>query len=75
MKQLLIILSILGLTINVHADEPMKKTLTIVYEKGKTPEELFHTAFGYFKELTKAGELISADLGTAKIFGEVRCES
>lgn len=71
MKQLLIILSILGLTINVHADEPMKKTLTIVYEKGKTPEELFNTAYEYFKKLTETGELKSAEFGTAKNFGKV----
>lgn len=48
-----------------------KKTLAIVYEEGKTPEALFHKSFEYFKKLTETGELKLAELGRAKIFGEV----
>lgn len=48
-----------------------KKTYSIVYEEGKTPEALFHKSFEHFKKLIKTGELKSAELGTAKIFGEV----
>lgn len=57
--------------VNVYADEPAKKTLAIVYEDGKTPEALFHTSLGYFKKAIETGDLKSAELGSAKIFGEV----
>lgn len=48
-----------------------KKTLAIVYEEGKTPEALFRQSLGYFKKMIATGELKSAEIGTAKIFGEV----
>lgn len=48
-----------------------KKTVAIVYEEGKTPDALFHQSLGYFKKVVETGELKSAELGTAKIFGEV----
>ncbi|MDD3596487.1 hypothetical protein [Sulfuricurvum sp.] len=62
---------VLGLISLLHADELSKKTLAVVYEETKTSQALFHTAFGYFSKLTQSGELKSAELGSAKIFGEV----
>ncbi|HQS67876.1 MAG TPA: hypothetical protein PLM93_11885 [Sulfuricurvum sp.] len=55
----------------IAEDTVPKKTLAIIYEEGKTPDALFHKAFEYFKKLTDTGELKSAELGTAKMFGEV----
>lgn len=52
-------------------DTVPKKTLAIIYEEGKTPEALFHVSLGYFKKAIETGDLKSAELGTAKIFGEV----
>lgn len=60
------------LSSSLVAEETLpKKTLAIVYEDGKTPEALFHTSLGYFKKAIETGDLKSAELGTAKIFGEV----
>lgn len=47
------------------------KTIALVYEDGKTPQALFHTALGHFSKLTQTGELKYAKLGTVKHFGEV----
>lgn len=72
MKQILLMMTaMISLGTNVYADEPFTKNIAIIYEEGKTPEELFNTAYGYFKKLTETGELKSAELGTAKIFGKV----
>lgn len=60
------------LTFPLIAEETVsKKTLAIIYEEGKTPDTLFHAALGYFKKAIETGDLKSAELGTAKIFGEV----
>ena len=66
-----ILATIIALGFSTYADEPAKKTLAIVYEDGKTPEALFHSSLGYFKKAIETGVLKSAELGTAKIFGEV----
>lgn len=59
-------------TSSLEAEETVpKKTLAIIYEEGKTSEALFHQSLGYFKKAVETGELKSAELGTAKIFGEV----
>lgn len=59
-------------TSSLLAEETVpKKTLAIIYEEGKTSDALFHQSLGYFKKVIETGELKSAELGTAKIFGEV----
>lgn len=66
----LVLMSMVSFPLIAEESVP-KKTLAIVYEEGKTPEALFHKSFEYFNKLRETGELKSAELGTAKIFGEV----
>jgi hypothetical protein len=66
----LVLMSIVSFPLLSEESLP-KKTLAIVYEETKTSDALFHTAFTHFKKVVGSGELKSAELGTAKIFGEV----
>lgn len=71
MKKFFVFSALSALLIVLHGEETPKKTIALVYEEGKTPQALFHTAFDHFSKLTQTGELKSAEWGTTKIFGKV----
>jgi hypothetical protein len=72
LKLLLTSAAILMINVSLYADEALpKKTVSIVYIEGKTPDHLFVNSLNHFKKLITTGEIISTQFSTANIFGDV----